>query len=390
MVNETPPEVKKSEKAENYFSEFSQNTTIHGFRYFGGPNFSIFDKIWWFVAFCLCAYICASLILSNWKKWDENPVFLSVSPKPMKQWEIPFPAITICPENKIWKTKYNYTHYKEKFETGNMTAEELQHYADVTMFCLATPESYMFDGHNMSIDSLNVLINEFYETRSLIVLCMWLGRTVQMCNFKFSPILTKNGLCISFNMLNRHDLFTDKTYIFEGHFQHDNVSNWDFDNNYAKVNEIGFPLRSSKITDSLTVRLNLDTKNIDKNCDSYQGYKIYAHHPTELPSKYVKIDNEKIYKFEIKPEATITDSSLKNYEPHRRKCFYSDERRLKFFKIYTKQNCDIECLANFTLKSCGCVPYYMPFEKSTPICGYSRFVCQSRARASRHGDVIRS
>ncbi|XP_044262688.1 pickpocket protein 28-like [Tribolium madens] len=379
MVLPTAPETKKSDKTA-YFSEFSNNTTIHGFRYFSDRGITLFEKIWWFLTFCLCAYICASLIASNWKKWDENPVFLSVSPKPMKQWEIPFPAITICPENKIWGTKYNFTHYREKFETGNMTDEELQHFADVTMFCHATPETYMFEGHNMSIDSLNFLINEFHGIQTLIHFCIWVGRTVQMCNFQFSPILTIEGLCISFNTLNANDLFTNKTYIFEGHFKHDNVSNWDFDNNYAKANEIGFPVRSSKITDYLTVRFNLNLNNIDKKCDKYEGYKIYAHHPAELPSKYVKIGNEKKYKFGIKPEATITDSSLKNYAPHRRKCFYSYERPLKFFKIYTKQNCDTECLANFTLKRCGCVPFYMPFEKSTPICGYSNFVCKSRAR----------
>ncbi|XP_015839368.1 pickpocket protein 28-like isoform X2 [Tribolium castaneum] len=361
MVVLNIPEVPKSEHTENYFSEFSNNTTIHGFKYFVDRGISVFEKIWWVLAFCLCAYVCTSMVMSNWVKWDENPVFLSVSTKPMKHWEVPFPAITICPENKIWKTKYNYTYYKEKFKNRTLTLAEKQQFADVKMFCHDNPKQYVTRRYNISIEALKVLIYDFYQIPLLISYCMWRGRIVEMCKFLFSPTLTNEGLCISFNMVNKYNLFTNKTYTFNGHFSHKNVLNWDYDNNYAKVNKIGYPFRTTKITDSLTVQLNLDLNNIDKNCDSSQGYKVYAHHPAEMPSKYVKINNEKKYRFEIKPEAIISDSSLIDYNPQRRKCFYSYERPLKFYKIYTRRNCETECLANFTLKSCGCIPYYMPF-----------------------------
>jgi acid-sensing ion channel, other len=37
------------------------------------------------------------------------------------------------------------------------------------------------------------------------------------------------------------------------------------------------------------------------------------------------------------------------YAPDRRQCYFNDERNLKFFKVYTQSNCELECLANYTL-----------------------------------------
>lgn len=55
-----------------------------------------------------------------------------------------------------------------------------------------------------------------------------------------------------------------------------------------------------------------------------------------------------------------TSEGLQSYDPHRRQCYLQSERHLLFFKGYTQQNCQLECLTNHTLKICGCVAYHMP------------------------------
>ena len=53
----------------------------------------------------------------------------------------------------------------------------------------------------------------------------------------------------------------------------------------------------------------------------------------------------------------------------RRGCYLKNEKPLKFFKIYTKNNCRSECLANKTLEVCGCaqkVPAIMKSAKCPP------------------------
>jgi hypothetical protein len=44
----------------------------------------------------------------------------------------------------------------------------------------------------------------------------------------------------------------------------------------------------------------------------------------------------------------------------RRQCYFAGERHLKFFKLYTKANCELECMTNLTLRYCNCSAFYMP------------------------------
>lgn len=52
---------------------------------------------------------------------------------------------------------------------------------------------------------------------------------------------------------------------------------------------------------------------------------------------------------------------------------------LQFFKNYTKSHCDLECLADFIQKRCGCVRFFMPRNSSVKVCNITRFRCAQRA-----------
>lgn len=76
------------------------------------------------------------------------------------------------------------------------------------------------------------------------------------------------------------------------------------------------------------------------------------------PTAYITVNNV-IYvttTFTLRTTAT----NLFQWKPRTRNCYYQHERILKFFKIYTANNCEIECRANHSLKMCGCVAYYHP------------------------------
>ena len=64
----------------------------------------------------------------------------------------------------------------------------------------------------------------------------------------------------------------------------------------------------------------------------------------------------------IKPRMTYTSEGLSKYDPNQRQCFFSTERQLRFYRIYTQNNSEAECLANFTKLQCGCVKFSMPSE----------------------------
>lgn len=57
----------------------------------------------------LSLYGCVALIGNIYFKWEHKPVILSFNEEPISVWEIPFPAITICPESKFRPESINFT-----------------------------------------------------------------------------------------------------------------------------------------------------------------------------------------------------------------------------------------------------------------------------------------
>jgi amiloride-sensitive sodium channel len=66
---------------------------------------------------------------------------------------------------------------------------------------------------------------------------------------------------------------------------------------------------------------------------------------------------------------------LRKFSPQIRECYFESERKLKFFKSYTKAHCDYECMTNYTLKVCGCVKFSMPRTFTTPVCDLDKVEC---------------
>lgn len=62
----------------------------------------------------------------------------------------------------------------------------------------------------------------------------------------------------------------------------------------------------------------------------------------------------------VKPSVMQTSREVEKYSIDKRQCYFLGERYLSFFKIYTQENCKLECLTNHTFVRCGCVSYYMP------------------------------
>lgn len=64
----------------------------------------------------------------------------------------------------------------------------------------------------------------------------------------------------------------------------------------------------------------------------------------------------------ISPTVIVASEGLRSYSPDVRQCFFDSERILKYFRVYTQQNCELECISNYTLSKCGCVEFSMASE----------------------------
>lgn len=145
------------------------------------------------------------------------------------------------------------------------------------------------------------------------------------------------------------------------------ITDWNLDTGYDEThnNRIPYPRHALGLSEHDGIQLNIDffVKDYFKCRGSVEGYKIILNTPGEVPepSKHYfwAPFNENIVVY-IKPKMITTSSDLRSYETNQRQCFFSSERKLRFFKMYTQRNCELECLANFTKSKCGCVKFGMP------------------------------
>lgn len=93
------------------------------------------------------------------------------------------------------------------------------------------------------------------------------------------------------------------------------------------------------------------------------SFKVYLHRSDEIKEAFDRPFEVEIGKkviVSISPNVITSSNDIRKYSPKMRQCFFNSERQLKFFKVYTKSNCEHECLTNFTRNECGCVKFVMP------------------------------
>jgi hypothetical protein len=113
----------------------------------------------------------------------------------------------------------------------------------------------------------------------------------------------------------------------------------------------------------------------------FEGCRYFIHSPYDMLSKssksYQSLVDFRILFF-LNPQQTKIDDTVVAYPPQRRGCYLPEEKTLKFFKKFSKENCQSECLANKTLEVCGCVQFFMVREISTRICGINEIKCYQK------------
>lgn len=131
-----------------------------------------------------------------------------------------------------------------------------------------------------------------------------------------------------------------------------------------------FPYRVSGAgpDNALNISIYFPRDELDPLCNrSARDIKFYLHAPDELPepSHYFHIPIGKRVSVSVTPNTIITSNDLRSsFSPWRRNCYFNNERKLKFFKVYTQRHCELECVSNFTRTRCGCVKFSMPSEQT--------------------------
>jgi Amiloride-sensitive sodium channel len=101
--------------------------------------------------------------------------------------------------------------------------------------------------------------------------------------------------------------------------------------------------------------------NYSNSFEARAGYHLIVHQNYEMPSvtgTNVHFWNQRVI-IHIYPDQYLLDDDLKHDSLDKRNCYNKDERNLKLFRIYSKENCDHECQSFAFSRICGCVPFYL-------------------------------
>ncbi|CAG9767075.1 unnamed protein product [Ceutorhynchus assimilis] len=369
-----------------YFREYATCSSIHGFRYFGEKR-TYLERIWWFIVFSTVFAICVYQIKEVYHKWEISPVIVSFDTSETPIHSIPFPAVTICPESKSNQSLYNHTDIIVKIQEAkrrnldlNLTDAQQTHALYMSMIC---------DINKRVGKTMHTFPEDFYtfldevNSKNIFRSCSWMGEQLSPCEDYFIPIITDEGICYTFNMLDREDLFRD-TVIHHSNFlinPYRQKLTWNLDKGYLDYKTNSYPKRAKfpGVNNALEVTMVTHKNDMDPLCkNSLQGFRVVLHIPLRIPrpkNQYFRVPLNEAVLGQIQPQMMSTSEAVQVYHPKRRQCYFPNERYLKYFKIYTQNNCQLECLTNFTLDRCNCVNFFMPRENGTVICGASRKPC---------------
>ncbi|XP_065087701.1 pickpocket protein 28-like [Ochlerotatus camptorhynchus] len=371
--------------------EFCDVTPIHGCKQFLGSNKLLIERVWWIFVFVVSLYYCIVLTYYIYEKWERDPIIVSFDQQSSSIYSIPFPAVTICPETKVKASELNISHTFELVRKNQLNESMDEERVRKLLLLLQLCDYNIYDKHETPFYYDDVLVRlrkMSIPSFEVFNSCGWKGQTVP-CLSIFKTSLTEKGFCYTFNSIANNDLLRkeelDPRYNLNSETQ---PSDWELDVGFHdKVGIDAFPRRivSGGYRNSLGATLIANKSDLDYLCgDSFQGFKVMLHMPNEFPQlshQYFRVPLNQELMVTVTPTVMVTDERAGLYSPEKRRCYYTNERYLRLFKIYNKINCEIECLTNYTRRLCGCVQFWMPHPKAAPICTLHDSPCYQTAVA---------
>uniref|UniRef100_A0AAG5DGW4 Pickpocket n=1 Tax=Anopheles atroparvus TaxID=41427 RepID=A0AAG5DGW4_ANOAO len=367
----------------NIFQDYCANSSIHGFKYFVGSNRTIVEK------YARNERAAAHRLIDTvYDKWLRSPVVVTFAEQPTPIHDIPFPAVTICPVTKVKSSVLNFTavylQIVTKHTKHNISDEDIDRFMAMSQVCDFSFNDYV-DNQTYDDNIVSVLQDMAIPSDEIFVMCYWKNKYIN-CTELFNPTLTESGICYTFNSLSADDLLRKEAFHtdFEHLSETRSSANWTMQDGYKpNLGTDTYPQRTLSPGQSagLTILLKSELIDMDYLCG---GYQIQLHSPNQCPqisSQHLRVSMNQAVQVRIDPFLTSTSANVMAYSPEKRQCFYTHERYLRYFQIYTKRNCELECLANFTLHKCGCVLFSMPRSAGVRVCGIQKLPCYSEAYA---------
>lgn len=359
-------------------------------------------RIFWILSFLFAFWACLNLIYQTYVNWENNPMLVSFNQRTTPNWQIPFPAITICPESsKTNADKFKLSNVVRKLQKSDrLTESEVAGFEALYQICdiIYDIADESATKHNYA-DELIRIQNEFYSVSTASVA----SKSDKDFKKNFHEVITDEGVCHTFNMLDEKDLYTDSMTQKLRYPKHGIRSNWTIYGYDTDARTGTYPTRvlGSGVKAGVFIKLKMRKKDVDYVCKGGDnGFRLVFHTPDEIPqpgAHYYLIPFNTLTVMSVQPRVMTTSAEMRRYPPIKRQCFFENERKLKYFKTYTQANCKLEFLAgevifsrenlsfstkifpDYILDECDCVKFSMPHKNDTSICDHTKAACVEKA-----------
>ncbi|XP_055678211.1 sodium channel protein Nach-like [Lutzomyia longipalpis] len=368
--------------------EYFETSNLHGYREFVNG-----DSFWVRRIICIWMPIFATawgiqLVLYEYNFFVSNPMITTLISNQYPAYNFPFPAVAICPNNKISKTAaWRY-------------AQELHNRSDGARSVEFIYEQLKYLGHLIDAQdpdpSAGVWLQEFidrYEVPSasgwsdikglmsrlqpdcdnILLKCIYEEKVID-CKTRFVRRLTIEGYCCTFNYLRRtEDYKTDPTLI------------------YPKLTGIG---------KGVTIVLNASTDDYHFPLFTNDGFNVHVFYSHDYPDpsagliikRFVAPLMESFIQLRV-----IIVKALDNvhfFTEYQRGCRFPADLSKEYNRFYSYSDCLVKCRIHSLAALCGCIPFYLPrnFQDpimvSSPTCNLNHLQCLDRYRGKLHTESV--
>ncbi|KAL7030503.1 hypothetical protein ACKWTF_006687 [Chironomus riparius] len=332
---------------------FLNSTICHCYRHLAQVDRSNVERFMWF---CIHIFNACALIYFTLNIWDDftsNPLVTTLHDTVYPIKNIPFPAVSICSNNRISKkeaetfakelsmkegaTKDEEGYLKDLYFLGRVYDYEVENEHLVTAFQQFLDQS---SNDTKSFNFTSIILKLSPKCEDILVKCIFKSRPFK-CMLQYEMMETRktsSGFCCSFNYVQYND---------------------NNEKNYPYHNEITGPDMG------LIVVLNSFSNDYFYNIRNTMGFHVFIHNPLEYPDTQTGTAIERLVlpgqEIFIRVDASSITSTrdILGYKAEKRQCLFADEKKAYNGK-YTRSECLLNCKIRSVKALCDCVPFQYP------------------------------